>query len=243
MIERDEDAAPMNERAVRAAFRTAVERYCNLANAAGLPTRGLRVGVTVTTARLLSAASVARINQIANDHVFQMLPGALVASIVFPVTAGLPEPGYRFDFSPPDSARLTVPEPAPAPELPAEPVAILTLRYGPDFTWRCRIGAARGWLALGRWTERPAGSGVIQLPTYATALPRGGLLLVRNRSGGFAFGRSPQRPQYELRVDGVTVPPGDAVPALARAEGSLEYRHDVSSTLLAYRVDWEGHDA
>jgi hypothetical protein len=70
-------------------------------------------------------------------------------------------------------------------------------------------------------------------------LPRGGLLLVRNQDGRLAFGRSGQRPQYEILVDRVPL----AGPVLAAATGSLEYRHrhDLSSTLLTYRVDWEVH--
>jgi hypothetical protein len=229
----------MNERAVRTAFRAAVERYCNLANAAGLRTQGLRVSVTVATTEMLTAPTVAWINRVANDHVFQMLPGASVGSISFPVGADVAEPGYQFAFQPPATMPLRAPEPEPPP--PPEPVAVLTLCYGTDFEWECRIGAAPSWLAVGRWTDQLVHPGVIQLPTYVTSLPRGGLLLVRNRSGHLCFGRSGQRPQYEIRVDGVAVRPGGSVSA--HDEGRLEYHLDLSSTLLTYRVDWEGHDA
>jgi hypothetical protein len=234
----------MNERAVREAFRTAVERYCNLANASGLTTRGLRVAVEVTTEEMLTANTVKWINQAANDHVFQMLPGAIVGSITFPVVPGLPDPGHHFVFRPRALPEQPVTKPIRqhvTPPPPPEPVAVLTIRDSPDFDWRCRIGSTPGWLAVGRWTEPRLNPSVIQLPTYATSLPRGGLLLVRNRSGRFTFGRSTQRPQYEIRVDGVSVHPGGSVEA--HSEGLIEYVHDHSSTLLTYRVEWEGHHA
>lgn len=232
----------MNERAVRDGFRAAVVRYCNLANAAGLRTEGLTVSITVTTAEPLTVDTQKWIYDLARAHARQMLRDANEPVLSFPDTPGLPEPGFQFVFHPPalPVPRVTRRDPeAVAHPAPPGPVALLTLRYDADFVWPCRIGAAADWLAIGRWTGRPAaGSAAMQLPTYATWLPRGRLLLVRNHHGRFAFGRSAHHPQYEIRVDGVPLPAGGSV--VAHVEGSIEYARDRSSTRLTYRVDWEG---
>lgn len=232
----------MNERAARDAFREAVVRYCNRANAAGLRLKGTTVRVTVVTAETLSRPAQEWMHGLATAHVKQMLRDAEDVVVAFPENPALPEPGYQFIFYP-----LALPAPRGAPRdtepvvssPPSGPVALLTLRYDADFEWPCRIGAATGWLAVGRWTGMSvAGPAAMRLPTYATWLPRGGLLLVRNHSGRFAFGRSSHRPRYQILIDGASLRPGSSV--MARDEGSIEYAADGSSTLLTYRVDWEG---
>ncbi|MFI1993647.1 hypothetical protein [Actinoplanes sp. NPDC020271] len=228
----------MSERAVRHAFREAVETYCNLLTASGRDSRGLRVRVTVTTVRTLSPETVRWIHLAAQDHVRNLLPGAEVQSIEFPVRPSLESPGHRFGF------RSTGPGPCAASgvddvteEHEAGAVAVLTLRYDRSFVWPCRIGAAAGWLAVGR----QPGPGQLPLPSWAAWLPRGPLLLVRNHRGRLDFGRSGQRPRYRIRVDGVDLHPGG--PVGAASAGEIHYHDQDQVTVLRYRVDWEGNHA
>ncbi|WP_436529279.1 hypothetical protein [Actinoplanes sp. HUAS TT8] len=221
----------MHERDVRHAFREAIETWCNLHNASGRDTRGLRVRIVVTTVRTLTPETVQWIHGTAQDHVRNLLPGADVQSIGFPVATGLPPPGHRFDVtSGTPSAEDTQP-------LAAEDfsVAVLTLRYDRTFVWPCRIGAAAHWLAVGRLP----GPGQLPLPAYAAWLPRGPLLLVRNHRGRLDFARSGQRPRYRIRVDGVDLHPGG--PVGAGAAGEIEYHDRDAVTVLRYHVDWEGN--
>ncbi len=229
----------MNERTVRDAFREAVVRHCNAANAGGTWTPETVLGVTVTTVEALSAATQEWIYELTRDHARQMLAATRDPVLAFPEDGTLPPPGHRFTFRAESRGAPRRPRGRPAPP---GPVALLTLRYDPGFVWPCRIGAAEDWLALGRWTDDAAERAVaMRLPAYATWLPRGPLLLVHNRDRRFAFGRSGFRPQYEIRVDGVPLRAGGSVPAHER--GSIEYARDGSSTRLTYRVGWEGrHD-
>lgn len=230
----------MNERTVRDAFHTAIDRYCNRANVARSRSTALRVAVSVVSVETLTIETAHWIHELTGRYAKQMLGGAS-ATVTFDVVPELPEPGYQFLFHPAalPSQRANVPPPERSAPPPDKPIALLTLRYDADFVWPCRIGTADTWLALGRLTGRPPnGTSVMQLPAYATWLPRGRLLLVRNQNGRFAFGRSGNRPQYEIRVDNVALRPG--VPVTADVEGRIEYRTDRSSTLLTYRVDWEG---
>lgn len=220
----------MHERVVRHAFREAVETYCNLLTASGRDSRGLRVRVSVTTVRTLSPDTVRWIHLAAQDHVRELLPGAAVQSIEFPVRPDLDEPGHRFGFR---SEHPHVDDPTEEHEPGA--IAVLTLRYDRTFVWPCRIGAAARWLAVGRLP----GPGQLPLPAWAAWLPRGPLLLVRNHRGRLDFGRSGQRPRYRIRVDGVDLQPGGPVGA-ARA-GEIEYLDQDLATVLRYRVDWEGN--
>ncbi|GAA2854773.1 hypothetical protein GCM10010443_16280 [Actinoplanes cyaneus] len=222
----------MHERIVRHAFREAVETYCNLLTASGRDSRGLRVRVTVTTVRTLSPETVRWIHLAAQDHVRNLLPGAEVQSIEFPVRAGLEAPGHRFGFRSTDSRPDEVTQ-----EHEPGAVAVLTLRYDRSFVWPCRIGAAAHWLAAGRLP----GPGQLPLPSWAAWLPRGPLLLVRNHRGRLDFGRSGQRPRYRIRVDGADLRPGS--PVGAAAAGEIQYHDQDQVTVLRYRVDWEGNHA
>lgn len=218
----------MNERVVRDAFGEAVVRYCNRVNAAGVRAGGT-LEVTVTTAVPLSTGTQEWIYHLTRAHARQMLRVPRDPVLSFPQVGGLPAPGYEFRFGQPAE---------PVPRREPGPVALLTLRYDPDFVWPCRIGAATDWLALGRWSDRDAAqASAMQLPTYATWLPRGPLLLVHNQHGRFTFGRSEDRPQYEIRIDGVALRPGGSAPA--HPGGSIEYALDRSSTRLTYSVGWE----
>lgn len=234
----------MDERAVRDAFRTAIVRYCSTATASGRRTEGLVVTITVTTVAPPSADTQEWIYNLARDHLTTVLRAADPV-LAFPDDPATAAPGFQFVFHPPALPVQTgpaVPRPPEQlpPPVPLGPVVMLTLRYDANFIWPCRIGAATDWLAIGRWTGRtpPPGGPVMYLPTYATWLPRGSLLLVRNHRGRFAFGRSPDRPQYEIRIDGVPVRSGGSV--AARHAGSIEFANGPTSTVLSYRVDWEG---
>ncbi|GIE90226.1 hypothetical protein [Actinoplanes regularis] len=222
----------MHERTVRNAFREAVESYCNQLSATGRDPRELRLSITVITTGTLSRETVEWIHRAAHDHVRNLLPGARVDSLEFPVKAGVGEPGHRFGFR--HSA-------TPAREDHGREhgaAAVLTLCYDRDFVWPCRIGAAARWLALGRLPGQRPGPEALPLPEYAAWLPRGPLLLVRNHQGRLDFARSTQRPRYGIRVDGVDLPLGRSL--VAAAAGEIEYRDPDSVTVLRYRVDWEG---
>jgi hypothetical protein len=233
----------MNERTIRDAFRTAIVKYCSRATASGRRTEGLVITITVTTAEPLSVPSQKWIYDLARDHTTGGLRAAEPV-LSFPDVPELPDPGFQFVFHPPAVPRQppapAVETPPPPPE-PSGPVALLTLRYDANFIWPCRIGAAEDWLAIGRWIgpALPAYP-MMMLPTYATWLPRGSLLLLRNHRGRFVFGRSYDRPHYEIRIDGFPMWPTGSV--AARDSGSIEFTNttDGSSTVLGYIVDWEG---
>lgn len=152
-------------------------------------------------------------------------------------------PCYRLRITPP--APGARPAGAPAQRLPgtmAEPgrgTALLRLEYGQAFSWCYRIGGTDGWIPVGRDIPPSLKQAAIQLPNYATFIPRGGLLDLRHRGDLVEFRRSPaRRRECRVLVNGVYLPPGDTQPA--GETGSIEYTSTATnSTVLAYHVSWE----
>jgi len=248
----NEHTRPRFEAQVLAAFERTLFEYCQLAVVHPLvdPAR-LELRITVLTGPPVETIRD-RLRALAGQLIEREL-AARSTVVVFARDLTDRPPGYRILIQPPLPDAVTDPGGATAPPAGSDQITevidptdvtsrsagrpvVLTIAYGDRLRWSYPLIAAPVWIPVGRGLVAGGTRSSIRVPDFATAVPRGSLLLLRHLPEATTLRRAAQRPEYTVRVDGQPVPPGGTV--TAGGSGTIHYAlaHG-RSTALTYRFE------
>ena len=199
----------------------------------------LRVSIRIHTDR-----DVGDVKRRIREHAAQAfdveLGGARLDFLYHDIDPSLGEPGFEVVIPRSFDAPTTDPGTDPVPDGPG--TLRLALIYAADLRLEYRLRSVDTWLGLGRLLPSAGKYVPVEIPRGVAAVPRGRLLMIRYHARHLQLGRTAERPEYRVVVDGHPLLPGRR-PMTCGRYGTIEYHHVARNgqpSIIRYHAAEEG---